>query len=69
MVNDDHRKQMAKCYGEATRILRARHSAEFKAILEDVYSEYGVEVRMRRSSEQILADKLAAAKALLEQHA
>lgn len=64
----DHQKAMAKCYNIATRELRNRHLAEFKDILQMVYADEGVEVKMRRSKEQILADRLAEAKALLEQH-
>jgi hypothetical protein len=67
-VVGEHQKSMMKCYTEAQSRLRRAHIDEFKVILAQVYEENGVEVRMRRSKEQILADRLAEARALLESH-
>ena len=60
-----HQKDMSRLYQKALRILRSEFHEDFKRILGDVYEEEGVTVRRRRTSEEIEADRIAEAKALL----
>jgi len=66
MVDEaDKRNVLSVAYAEATKRLRSRYKSEFKALLYEVYEERGVNVRRRRSKEEILADRIAEAKRLL----
>jgi len=64
-VVSQHQKDMSRCYQQALRRLRAEYHEDFKRILGDVYEEEGLAVRRRRTPEEIEADRIADAKALL----
>jgi len=58
----------ASAYAEATKRLRSEFDADFRAILQGVYEERGITVRVRRSKEQALQERIAAARALLAEN-
>lgn len=62
----DRAKAIARCHTIATQRLKHAHKAQYTEILADVYAEEGLVVRKRRTKEEILADRLAEARALLE---
>lgn len=64
-TESEHRATLAKAYQEASRRLRKKHDAEFHGLLAEVYWEWGVEVKKRRSRAQVKADALRAAKELI----
>jgi hypothetical protein len=51
-INPERRRLLTKAYSTADRELRKRHSEEFHAILAEVYSEMGIEVRKRLTGER-----------------
>lgn len=67
MVSHDH-KTISRAHAEATKRLRKRFHAEYREILLAVYDEMGLQVRKRRTKEEMLEDRLAEAKRLLEEH-
>ena len=60
-----HRALLAKAYQEASRRLRRKHDAEFHGLLAEVYWEWDIDVKKRRSRAQVKADALAEAKKLI----
>ena len=71
MSNSDRKKRvadLASIYNRALRTLRDKHKAEFRKILQDEQNAAGLTVRRRRTSDEVLADKLAEARALLAEN-
>jgi len=66
MTNEEHRKAVARAYQDALRELRKRHDPEFHAMLAEIYEQRGIDVKKRRSRQQMKADEISAARRLLE---
>jgi|DEB0MinimDraft_6_1074348.scaffolds.fasta_scaffold428290_1 hypothetical protein len=66
-MSDDsqHRALLAKAYQEASRRLRKKHDAEFHGLLAEVYWEWDIKVKKRRSRTQVKVDAVEAAKKLI----
>ena len=56
-------------YGIATTALREAHRAEFEALLDKAYADGGAVRKVRRTPEQVAAEKVAAAEAKAAQKA
>lgn len=67
MVKPDH-KDTSRAHQEAAKRLRHKFHAEYRALLHEVYAEWGLEVRKRRSRQELLEDRLAEARRLLEEN-
>lgn len=67
MVKPNHR-EISRAHQEATKRLRHAFHAEYRALLHDVYEEWGLEVRKRRTKQELLEDRLAEARRLLEEN-
>ena len=65
MDKKEKAKLQATLYRKALQELRDRHPDEFRTILVDVQQDAGVFVRKRRTKEEIAADRLAEARALV----
>lgn len=63
----DDKNQLARAYQEANARLRRLHDDEFHALLADVYAEWGMEVKKRRSRRQAAQARIEAAKKILGQ--
>jgi len=59
--------KLARAYQEASSRLRRRHDDEFHAILAEVYADWGIEVRKRRSRRQAARQRLEEAQRVLDQ--
>lgn len=69
MVSEEPRhKIITSAHQEAVKRLRKTFPGEYRGILADVYAERGVTVRKRRTKDEILADRLAEARRLLEEN-
>jgi hypothetical protein len=55
--------QANRLYGIATTALREAHRDEFEGLLNKAYADAGVERKVRRTPEQVAAEKTAAAAA------
>lgn len=56
----------ARAYQEAAARLRRRHDEEFHEILNEVYDEWGMEIKKRRSRQQVAKDQIEAARRILD---
>jgi len=56
----------ARAYQEAVARLRRRHDEEFHEILNEVYAEWGMNVKKRRSRQQVAKDQIAEARRVLD---
>jgi uncharacterized protein with PIN domain len=56
----------ARAYQEAAARLRRRHDEEFHEILNEVYAEWGMEIKKRRSRQQVAKDQIEAARRILD---
>jgi hypothetical protein len=68
MVTDERRKEMARCYVEATKRLRKEFHKDFHAFLQEAYEEAGINIRQRLTPQMKLERDIANARALLAQH-
>jgi hypothetical protein len=66
MTNEEHRKAVARAYQDALRRLRKAHDPEFHSYLAEIYEERGINVKKRRSHQQVKVDEIEAARRLLE---
>lgn len=64
----ERRRMLSRAQSIALRALKNRHPEEFREILRSVYEEQGIDVRKRRTRDEILADQIAEAKRLLAEH-
>jgi len=64
-MNDSNK--LSRAYQEASARLRRRHDDEFHAILAEVYADWGIEVRKRRSRRQAARQRLEEAQRVLDQ--
>lgn len=56
----------ARAYQEAVARLRRRHDEEFHEILHEVYAEWGMNVKKRRSRQQVAKDQIEEARRVLD---
>jgi hypothetical protein len=68
VVNEDRARLVSSAHQEATKRLKKQFPAEYRALVLSVYEERGLKVRKRRTKEEMLADQLAEARRLLEEH-
>ncbi len=59
--------KLARAYQEAASRLRRRHDDEFHALLADVYQEWGMEVKKRRSRRQAALNRIEKAQRILDE--
>ena len=68
MVTEERRKEMARCYVEATKRLRKEFHKDFHEFLQEAYEEAGISIRQRLTPQMKLERDIANARALLAQH-
>lgn len=66
---DDRHRQVMQAYQAASKQLRRKYDDEFHELLAFQYEKRGIDVKKRRSRSQIERDRLAAARALIQQAA
>lgn len=59
MAKDEAHAERAKAYTAATSALRSAHADEFRALLAAEYAARGLEVKVRKSPDEIAAEKAA----------
>lgn len=58
----------ARAYQEASARLRRAHDEEFHVLLAEVYEEWGLDVKKRRSRQQVKRDIVAQAQRIMREN-